>query len=117
LCICGGFVTDDPTTFAGEVFAEGDRPCCPRCGPNDAPCLTPGCACHSSDRRAASFAFLDACFEGVSFTFGLQPKDRATVTRMLGEGCDWPEIGRIVGWEPGTLREFYEDGAAEEKAP
>lgn len=47
----------------------------------------------------------------VPFTFGLLPKKRARVKGLLAEGKTWEEIGRDVGWEPKTLREYYERGA------
>lgn len=45
-----------------------------------------------------------------TLTFGLMPKKRARVTELLAEGKTWEEIGRDVGWEPKTLREYYERG-------
>lgn len=48
--------------------------------------------------------------DGQPFTFGLTPKKHARVTELLAEGKPWEEIGRDVGWEPNTLREFYERG-------
>jgi hypothetical protein len=44
----------------------------------------------------------------VPVTLGLSAKKRARVAALLAEGRTWPEIGRDVGWEPNTLREFYE---------
>lgn len=44
----------------------------------------------------------------VLVTFGLSTTKRNIVARMLVEGHDWTTIGRAVGWEPGTLRRYYE---------
>lgn len=41
-------------------------------------------------------------------TFGLQPDDRQKVANLLAEGKEWKEIGKIIGWEPNTLRQYYE---------
>jgi hypothetical protein len=42
-------------------------------------------------------------------TFGLSAEKRARVRDMLESGADWPTIGKDVGWDPATLREYYED--------
>lgn len=46
---------------------------------------------------------------GLKVTFGLTEEKRARVTQLLAEGHDWPYIGREVGWDPTTLRQFYEE--------
>jgi DNA-binding NarL/FixJ family response regulator len=44
----------------------------------------------------------------VPVTFGLSQKKRDLVAQLLSEGKPWDEIARTVGWEPNTLREYYE---------
>lgn len=52
-----------------------------------------------------------AAIAGSKFTFGLSAAKRCIVARRLSEGADWPTIGREVGWEPKTLRRYYEHEA------
>lgn len=66
-------------------------------------------AAHPSTRTRADWSvvvllpLLDA-----PVVFGLTPQKREQVRALLAQGKDWPEIGRIVSWEPVTLRAHYE---------
>lgn len=43
------------------------------------------------------------------FAFGLRQQGHLpTVERMLSERASWQEIGREIGWDPATAREWYE---------
>lgn len=48
-------------------------------------------------------------FDSAQWTFGIQPDTEAVLVRMLAEGANWSEIGAAVGWDPDTLRTFWED--------
>ena len=40
--------------------------------------------------------------------FGLKAQGHIpTIQRMLAEGKTWEDIGREIGWDPGTAEEFY----------
>jgi hypothetical protein len=40
--------------------------------------------------------------------FGLKAQGHIpTIQRMLTEGKTWEEIGREIGWDPGTAEKFY----------
>jgi hypothetical protein len=50
-----------------------------------------------------------ALLDSARFTFGIQPDTEAILVEMLSAGASWPEIGRVVGWDPDTLRTFWVD--------
>jgi hypothetical protein len=50
-------------------------------------------------------------FLDLPVTFGLSAAKRNVVARLLAAGESWPAIARAVGWEPATLRRFYEHEA------
>ena len=45
----------------------------------------------------------------VRLVFGLEAQGHIpTVEVMLSEGCDWIEIGRRIGWDGETAKQYYE---------
>ncbi len=51
----------------------------------------------------------------VPFKFGLRAQGHIpTVERMLSEGASWSEIGRAIGWDGDTARDFYERFGSDE---
>jgi len=47
-------------------------------------------------------------FKNVSYAFGLDAQGHVpTVERMLADGADWDAIGKAIGWDPATARDYW----------
>lgn len=47
----------------------------------------------------------------IPITFGLSVKKRNQTARGVADGVPWPYIAAYVGWQPGTLSEYYQQEA------